>query len=336
MSTTAAQQSSRRVTPAAVAPTASAAAREFPVRFNSRRRNVLGWIDAGTVLLDQHGIRVNAKRLTLLGLRRTSRLIEGAAIREVYREGAAIQIDLQADGRRSTCRFCAADARQAAEIVRLLPTSRTIELDGTAPGPAAGPSESDGWSSLWIPLGAVLLVVLAWLGATRLPLFSGALAPEHVRASRSQLPLQSAQVVKRVSGAQLQVESLGARQDLGKFIPRFDALTLQFAVAFEALQLGKLSQVEFADNLQRSLLPQWDALAAELESAADNQGNSVRAEADAALKGAIDSWHQALPTYAHGLRNNDHREVLKAFGYIADAEGYERESRDLLDRLNTP
>lgn len=289
-------------------------------------------MNAGSVRLEEQAVRINARRLTLLGLRRTSRLIEGAAIREVYREGTAIQIDLQAAGRGSTCRFYAADAQQAAEIVRLLPTNRTIELDSPLPGRSAGPSDRDfHWSSLWIPLGALLLVFLAWLGATRL-----STVPERLKSSHSELPLQSAHVVKPVSGAQSQVDTLGARQDLEKFIPRFNALTVQFAVAFEALQLGKLSQPEFADGLQRSLLPQWDALAAELESASDSRGNTVRTEADAALKGATDSWRQALPTYAHGLRNNDSGEVLKAFGYIADAEGYERESRDLLDRLNTP
>jgi hypothetical protein len=61
--------------------------------------------------------------------------------------------------------------------------------------------------------------------------------------------------------------------------------------------------------------------------------NPVRADADAQIDAVIDAWRRVLSTYAQGLRDNDYREVLKAFDYLRDAEAHEREALALLDRL---
>jgi hypothetical protein len=62
--------------------------------------------------------------------------------------------------------------------------------------------------------------------------------------------------------------------------------------------------------------------------------NSHRAEADAALRGIIDNWHQALMAYAHGLRVQDASEVYNAFSYIKTAEAYRSRARELYDKLD--
>src|ERR1700758_4106558 len=110
--------------------------RTFPIRFNATpglaAQNSYRWVGAGSVLLNEQGIQITARRLTLLGLRRVEHFIHRSEILEVYREGDTIRIDLQGEARRSFVRFWAEDAARAAEIVRLLPTTRTIELEGGA------------------------------------------------------------------------------------------------------------------------------------------------------------------------------------------------------------
>ena len=125
--------------------------------------------------------------------------------------------------------------------------------------------------------------------------------------------------------------SLEARGDLRKFTPRIQSLADQFAVAFDAVQRGNISQPDFRVGLERWLLPQWETLATELSAVPAT--NSVRTDADAQINAVISSWRLVLSTYAQGLRDNDYREVLKAFDYLRDAEAHEREAVTLLDRL---
>jgi len=136
--TTTAMQRPMRAIPAAVP---HANHHVFPIRFSPtpdfsglllRPQNSYRWMGQGTLLVDEHGVRVTARRLTLLGLYRTVLFILPTEIREVYREGDSIRIDLHAGTRHNFFRFWAESAGAAAEIVRRLPTSRTIELEGPA------------------------------------------------------------------------------------------------------------------------------------------------------------------------------------------------------------
>ena len=172
MTTTATQPRPVRAVPAAV-PRGNH--HVFPVRFSPtlslsgllrRPQNSYGWIGPGTLLVDEQGVRVAARRLTLFGLYRTVLFVLPAEIREVYREGDSIWIDLQAGTRRNFFRFWAESAGAAAEIVRRLPTNRTIELEG--PACNSGGSSSDAyWSVLSLALAVALLGSLAWLGVER-------------------------------------------------------------------------------------------------------------------------------------------------------------------------
>lgn len=297
--------------------------RTFPVRFNVTpgvaAQNSYRWVGAGSVLLDEQGIQITARRLTLLGLRRVEHFIHRSEILEVYREGDTIRIDLQGEARRSFVRFWAQDAARAAEIVRLLPTTRTIELEGGAERARGGDTHK---SVLWYALVAILAGVLAsfvFLPRSRVP------------TPRQQQPVgMQAPAVNRPARIPYAL-SLEARGDLQKFTPRIQALADQFAVAFEAVQRGNISQQDFRVGLEKWLLPQWATLASQLPPTPVT--DPVRADADAQIYGVIVTWQLVLSTYAQGLRDNDYREVLKAFDYLRDAEAHEREAVALLDRL---
>jgi hypothetical protein len=303
--------------------------RTFPVGFNSTpglasllrpAQNSYRWVGAGSVLLDEQGIQVTAKRLTLLGLRRTEHFIHRSEILEVYREGDAIRIDLQGETQRSFVRFWAEDAARAAEIVRLLPTTRTIELEG---GAERAPKDDTHKSVLWYAPIVILAAVLACF--VFLPRSWVPTTPSQQQPVGVQPP-----AVNHPAGIPY-VASLEARGDLQKFTPRIQALADQFAVAFDAVQRGNISQQDFRVGLEKWLLPQWATLASELPPTPVT--DPVRAGADAQIYAVIVTWQLVLSTYAQGLRDNDYREVLKAFDYLRDAEAHEREAVALLDRL---
>ena len=298
--------------------------RAFPVRFNATpgvaAQNSYRWMGAGSVLLDEQGIHIIARRLTLLGLRRTEHFIHRSEILEVYREGDTIRIDLQGETRRSFVRFWAEDAARAAEIVRLLPTTRTIELEGEAERtPKDDAHKPVLWYALMILILAAVLACFVFLPRSRVPT-----TPPQQRVG---LQAPAVNHPARIPYAL----SLEARGDLQKFTPRIQTLADQFAVAFDAVQRGNISQQDFRVGLEKWLLPQWAMLASQLPPTTVT--DPVRADADAQIYGVIVTWQLVLSTYAQGLRDNDYREVLKAFDYLRDAEAHEREAVALLDRL---
>jgi hypothetical protein len=336
MSTTATQRRPMRAVPAAVP---HASHHVFPVRFTPasglsavllRPQNSYHWIGAGSLLVDEHGVRVTARRLTLLGLYRTVLFILPSEIREVYREGDSIRVDLQTGTRHDFFRLWAESANAAAEIVARMPTSRTIELE--APTWSGGGSSSEAYrSALWLALAVLIAGALGWVGVERLlsnqgPIASPAASSSNARGSGSPAPASVAEAGSRA-------DALAALSDLEKFTPRFDVLSVQFGTSFTALQRGTLSQDDFVSGVEKWLLPQWEELGAELVPTTSDP-KSLHATADTAIRGIIDNWHLALMAYAHGLRLHDSGEVFNAFNYIKTAEAYQVRARELYDKLD--
>ena len=149
--------------------------RGFPIRFAPtsglgsllrKPHNSYGWVGRGSVLLDQHSLRITAKRLTVLGLRRTVDFVHQSEIGGVYREGDAVRIDLLDETRPGYFCFWAEDAASASDIVARLPTNSTVELEGAArsareePAPPICPTAI----VLWGVACALVIVGLMWAG----------------------------------------------------------------------------------------------------------------------------------------------------------------------------
>lgn len=314
----------------------------FPVRFTAtserlawlrRPANGFGWVGDGIVRFVSEGVLIIGRRLTVWGRRGSPQLIRAEEIRDVYREGNTVQINLRAgDRRRTFLRFWTEDVADAAELVARLPTTHTIELETLARAPRTQPVALR--PGLWLlALAGVLLVALACLKALQSPP-SPALATAH---SARPLPhvatAAPADELQRAVDAASSTDVIQARSDLEKFAVRFDALEQQFATAFEALTVGgTLSQREFADGLDRWLLPQWAALAARLPQA---PAATVRGRADRELGGVIVSWQRALHLYADGLRAQDSGTVNSAFDALREADAHEGRARQLLTRLQS-
>jgi hypothetical protein len=98
--------------------------------------NSFRWKGNGTLRIDAQGVSIKVKRglLTLLGGNRTRR-IDAADFTDIYRERDALRLEFNTPGdRHAAMRFWARDRNAAAEIVRLLPTRRTVEIDETLAG----------------------------------------------------------------------------------------------------------------------------------------------------------------------------------------------------------
>ena len=311
-----------------------AAEREFQVRFTPARdpigwlrepANGFGWIGAGTLRLENQGVRVAGRHLTLWGLQRLQRLILPDEIRDVYREGNAVQINLRSGARRPMLRFWAADVAQAAELVARLPTHRTIEFEARLRSPQSRGSPRSALGLL--ALAAAMLIALAWLREARIGP-APVLAPPSPGASRTTSPAAERQ--RNLSGA-TDAGMLQSRAHLERFSERFDGLTTQFATALSALTTGTLSQREFAAGLDRWLQPQWATLAQQLLSAGPVAAAEMPgARIDDELRAVIAAWQRALTLYAHGLRAHDPREVNRAFDAMRDADEHQRRAWELL------
>lgn len=100
--------------------------------------NSFRWKGAGELSVDAEGIRVALKRsLVSLLVRQRSKRIPAQSITEVYREGEALRVEFAtAENPRAVLPFWTRDRDTAAQIVQLLPTSRTIELEHSTNPPA--------------------------------------------------------------------------------------------------------------------------------------------------------------------------------------------------------
>jgi hypothetical protein len=98
--------------------------------------NSFHWSGSGRLSIDAQGVSVAVKRtlLSLLARNRTRR-IPAADLKEVFREGEALRVEFATDkSARASLLFWANDRDTAAQIVRLLPTTRTVELEENAHG----------------------------------------------------------------------------------------------------------------------------------------------------------------------------------------------------------
>jgi hypothetical protein len=136
--------------------------------------NAFRWKGGGLLRIDAHGISIGLKHglLALLGGKHTQR-IPTENLRAVYREGDALRLEFQ-DGKtaRIVLPFWADDRDTAAQIVRLLPTSQTVEIEHSTDVTQSSKPRAD-WRAL-LSLGAVLTAfsVGSWVlyDRTQLPL----------------------------------------------------------------------------------------------------------------------------------------------------------------------
>jgi hypothetical protein len=96
--------------------------------------NTFRWTGRGQLSIDAQGISVALQRgLSSWPVRNRARRIAAAGLRQVFREGEALRVEFSSSGApRASMQFWAKDRATAAQIVSLLPTLRTVELEESA------------------------------------------------------------------------------------------------------------------------------------------------------------------------------------------------------------
>jgi hypothetical protein len=149
------------------------------------------WKGGGLLSIDAQSISFTVKRslLELFSRNRTQR-IPAENLREVYREGEALRVEFQTEEiARAVLPFWVDDRDVAARIVRLLPTSHTVELEHSTSATQSAPPRAD-----WRVLGS-LFAVLALIAALAWALYQGTQAPiaaSALPAPAAAVPLPSA------------------------------------------------------------------------------------------------------------------------------------------------
>ncbi len=122
--------------------------------------NSFRWKGVGRLSIDANGISIAARRGLLTLFPRTRR-VAADDLKQVLREGDALRVEFktpQAD--HVVMPFWVRDANTAEQIVRLLPTTRTVELDHDAAGVGRAGFHPD-WRALAIIAGLLVLATLA-------------------------------------------------------------------------------------------------------------------------------------------------------------------------------
>jgi hypothetical protein len=291
------------------------------------RPNSFRWSGSGTIHVMERGVLIIARRRSAMAFHITEqRFVPAAEICDVYREGNSVRVDLRGDlQQRDYFQFWTADAATAGTIVRLLPTTRTIEYEGPSAIPVAAsktPSRHRRRASartyILIALGAGFIGIAFLITANKLRHQPRPDSGEHKLAAPAIEPGKTSaqRTVAPHPATTAQIEA--ARADLKRFDERIDGLRAQYRMAFAALQSGSLSQQDFIEGLDRWLLPQWRALYGELGSNRPADG-SLDSLVRKHLMRAVWGWQTAMDDYVRGLNDQDAATVLEAFDRMSAA-----------------
>ncbi len=324
-----------------------AEAPEFPVTFSrpvnlaghpDTRPNTFRWAGSGTIRVLERGLLVIARRRSALGFYATEqRLVPAWEIADVYREGPSVRLDLRGgDSRqRNFFQFWAADASTAGTIVRLLPTTRTIEFEEAPLVPEVGSAQPPPRvirvdSLIPIALAVVLTGIVALLSIPKLRDYISPTQQIQPRATAAPTPTPAASAAV-VPHRPTDIEIANARIMMNAYDARMDGLRTQFRTAFTALQYGNLPRQDFIDGVNRWLVPQWRTLYRELASNTRPE-EPLESEVRKQLIAAALVWNGALHEYVRGLQEDDYLAVLGAADQMSQANERQQQAWRLIDR----
>jgi hypothetical protein len=314
---------------------------------------------AGLLSIAADGVTFAARRSLLsVFTHARSRRIAAANLREVYREGDALRIEFATpESPREVMPFWVDDRRTGSEIVRLMPTSRTVELDDAPKGSASPPASLDRRLLLSLALLIVLCAGAAYL-LTRAsapmvaipariadpPPLAIDLKVEPVEATPSAtapasetflepLPIElKAPVIPAPRPTWILAIPRGTpayevgRRELDRFEREAAALLTEYRTHQANLESGALAAEPFADILQSSLAMRWWNLTFAM-LASDELADPKLLDLRATMLAAARHWRNFLEGYATGIRERDHVKIARSFDELAQAEELQSRAR---------
>ncbi len=314
---------------------------QFHVRFTPENAlaaepptNSFRWIGWATLHIGAHGVLVAARRRGWMGFhRRERRFFPSADIRNVYREGGAVCVELaDAPTGPQNFQFWPADLKTAATIVALLPTANTVEIDSPAANDTpASPRRRTGWilGAAAATVTALVVVGLLFLREGERSLQSAGSITVLPVAATTGTPAGTGETAAKAAAIADAAGAFEGMQEFERIEPQIEGLKTQFSTALTSLELGSLSQAAFSDGLETWLIPQWRTLSNEVGEATPAQATqgSARYDLHENLVNITLTWESALESYANGLREQNTDRNLAAFAQLRHAADLERQAR---------
>jgi hypothetical protein len=303
------------------------------------RTNTFRWTGPGTIHILERGLLVMTRRRSPLGFRTADeRFVPAAEICEVFRDGDSVRVDLRDEARNTAFfQFWTGNPAIAGTIVRLLPTTRTIEYEVAPTEQVATPRPPltlHRWRArrriAQFALAVGLLAVAALLVTdivTRQQTPQPRVVPDTVKVD---VPEAKPVVVTPVPHA-TPAEIASALAEVRQFDDRMDGLRAQYRTASLSLQSGHLSQDEFVDGLNKWLIPQWRALDSELTATRPTPGTLAALVHGRLINTAL-FWDRGLQSYAEGLKTNNFNAVMAAFDWMSNGNESRREAWRIVER----
>ncbi|MBS0418852.1 MAG: hypothetical protein JSR66_14145 [Proteobacteria bacterium] len=287
------------------------------------------------------------RRRSPLGFRTADeRFVAAAEIGEVFREGDSVRVDLRGDNKPGEFfQFWTGNPAIAGTIVRLLPTTRTIEYEGFTAEPAPVPRPPLSLhrrrharrrlvtAALIVGLVAVAALLVTDIAIRRAGTSVPAAGPAAGSATVNvTLPAPHPIVAPPTTAPHAtlaEIERVAA--ELRTFDDRMDGLRAQYRTASDALQSGQLAPYAFVHGIDGWLVPQWRTLYSE-ESSRLSYDGSLTAAVHRKLMDAANEWEQGLHEYADGLLNHNYNAVIAAFDQMSNGNESRREAWRILER----
>jgi hypothetical protein len=297
--------------------------------------NRFRWKGAGRLSISRDGITIAAKRsLASLFRGAAPRRIPAENLKEVYREGAALRFEFSTtDNPREVVPLWVRDRETAANIVQLLPTTRTVELEETSTR-AAPRARVDARVVIALLSGVAIGAAIAYVSMR-----GNSVAPV-IAVETPAPPVIGTSVDTASPIATIEARSVDARaRDLRgspgyllaapiivEFNSRAEGLLHDYRLRREDLESDVLSREQYADALSALQLEWWDATTPLLEAHALEHPDVVAIRAT--MLETSRHWRDFLIVYGEGMRRDDPNRIARSWGILWMAERAQWKMRD--------
>ena len=316
--------------------------------------NRFRWKGGGHLRIDGQGISIGVKRgiLALFGAKHTHR-ISNENLRSVYREGEALRVEFEnADSKRIVLPFWAGDSNTAAQIVQLLPTNQTVEIEHSTDSTDARKPSADWRVVLTIGLTLVAGIAAVWAINLRAPSplpivnaqpseslmsvevadvqpVAGAAPPSSAAAMAppsAAMPIEAFDSIPEVTSSEVAVIPIArgtpshgiAVRELDAFEREAASLESDYRVAHKRLMTGEISADDFAEILEEYEMRWWKVTFRIYDS--KQLEDPALLDLRRVLLGAARRWRNFLSEYAEGLRSRDQVMIAGPLAEVARAQ----------------
>ena len=310
--------------------------------------NRFRWKGGGHLRIDAKGISIGVKRgiLALFRAGHTQR-ISNENLRAVYREGEALRVEYDtAESKRIVLPFWAGDSGTAAQIVRLLPTNQTVEIEHSTEAPGARKPRAD--RRVLLTIGVTLAAGIAALWTTSLrttppvegadaqqvekplpPPVAGTAPPSSAAAMAppgAAMPVEAFDSIPEVTSSEVAVIPISrgtlshdiAVRELAAFERDAASLESDYRLAHKQLMTGEMSPDDFAERLEEFEMRWWKVTFRIYDS--KQLEDPALLELRRVMLGAARRWRNFLSEYAEGLRSRDQVMIAGPLAEVARAQ----------------